>query len=107
MVFPFTNKNREALENYTEFWDEIKDQIETINGDKPIECRKDFMKARFKSNDDLPLSKMLNIPVCIIIVKSVFQEDYKFIYKFYYMNVSISMRINFSNEILLVTVSFL
>ena len=35
----------------------------------------DFMKARFKSNDDLPLRKILNIPVCIIIVRSVFQED--------------------------------
>ena len=32
------------------------------------------MKARFESNDDLPLNKILNIPVCIIIVNSVFQE---------------------------------
>ena len=32
------------------------------------------MKARFESNDELPLSKILNIPVCIIIVRSVFQE---------------------------------
>ena len=75
MVFPFTDKNREALESYTELWDEIKDQIETINGDNPIEYGKDFMKTRFESNDGLPLSKILNIPVCIIIVKSVFQED--------------------------------
>ena len=35
----------------------------------------DFIKTRFKSNDDLPLRKILNIPVCIIIVRSVFQED--------------------------------
>ena len=33
------------------------------------------MNVRFASNHDLPLSKILNIPVCIIIVKSVFQED--------------------------------
>ena len=33
------------------------------------------MKAWFESNDDLPLSKILNITVCIITVKSVFQED--------------------------------
>ena len=33
------------------------------------------MKARFESNDDLPLSKILNIPVCIIIVRSIFQKD--------------------------------
>ena len=75
LVFPFTDKNREALENYTELWDKIKDQIETINGDNPIEYEKDFMKARFESNDDLPLNKILNIPVYIMIVNSVFQED--------------------------------
>ena len=73
MVFPFTDKNREALENYTELWDESKDQIETINGDNPIEYGEDFVKAGFESTDDLPLSKILNIPVCIIIAKSVFQ----------------------------------
>ena len=53
MVFPFIDKNREALEIYTELWDEITDQLETINGDNPNEYGKDFMKARFKSNDDL------------------------------------------------------
>ena len=74
-VFPFTDKNREALENYAELWDEIKDQIETINGDNLIEYGKNFMKARFESNDDVPLNKILSIPVCIIIVNSVFQED--------------------------------
>ena len=33
------------------------------------------MQARIQSNDDSPLSKILNIPVYMIIVKSVFQED--------------------------------
>ena len=32
------------------------------------------MKIKFKSDNDLPLGKILNIPVCIIIVTSVFQE---------------------------------
>ena len=68
MVFNFTGKNREALENYTELWDEIKDQIEMINSDNTMEYGKDFMKVGFQSNDDLPLSKILNVPVCIIIV---------------------------------------
>ena len=35
------------------------------------------MKARFESNDDLPLGKILNIPVCIIVVNSVFQRRVK------------------------------
>ena len=33
------------------------------------------MKARFESNDDLPLGKISNISMCIIIVKSVFQNN--------------------------------
>ena len=63
MVFPFRDKNKEALENYTELWDEVKDQIETINGDNSIEYGKDFMIARFESNNNLSLSKILNIPM--------------------------------------------
>ena len=75
LVFPFTSKNREALENNAELWDGIKDPVDTINVDNPTEYEKDSMKARFESNDDLPLSKILNIPVCIMIVKKVFQKD--------------------------------
>ena len=65
MVFASTDKKIEALENYTELWDEVKDQIKTISGDNPIEYGKDFIKARFESNDDLPLGQILNIPVCV------------------------------------------
>ena len=74
-VFALTDKNREALENYKEIWSEIKDQIELISGNKRIEYKKDFMKIKFKSDDDLPLSKILNIPACVIIARSVFQEN--------------------------------
>ena len=70
-----TNKNKEALENYAELWDEVKDQIKAISGNNPIEYGKDFIKTRFESNDDLTLGKILNFPVCIIVVKSVFQRD--------------------------------
>ena len=33
------------------------------------------MKIRFESDDDLPLGKMLNIPVCVRIVRYVFQGN--------------------------------
>ena len=72
---PLQKKNKVALENYTELWDEVQDQIELISGNKPIEYRKDFMKIKFESDDDLPLGKILSISVCVIIVGSFFQED--------------------------------
>ena len=36
---------------------------------------KDFMKIRFKTNDDLLLNKIINIPVCVVIVSSILKED--------------------------------
>ena len=33
------------------------------------------MKIRFESDDNLPLCKILNISVCIIVARSVFQEN--------------------------------
>ena len=33
------------------------------------------MKIRFESDDDLPLGKMLSIPMCIIVLGSVFKRD--------------------------------
>ena len=75
MIFASTDKNKEALENYTELWDEIKDEIEAISDVKPIKQEEDFMKIRFESVDDLPLGEILSIFGCIIVVGSVFQED--------------------------------
>ena len=67
-----SKNNNKVLKKYTELWDEIKNQIETISGNKQIEYRKDFMKIRLESDNDLPLGKILNIPLCIIAVGSVF-----------------------------------
>ena len=75
LIFAPTEKNTIMLKNYTELWDEIKEQIELITGDKVTKYSKDFMKTRFKTDDNLPLSKVINIHVCVVIVSSVFKED--------------------------------
>ena len=54
LIFASTNQNKEALENCIELWDEVKDQIELRSGDKPSQYKKDFMKIKFESDDDLP-----------------------------------------------------
>ena len=78
LIFTSTDKNGKALESYTELWNEIKEKIELISGNKVIKYEKDFMKIKFESNDDLPLRKILDIPVYIIIVRSVFEEYGKY-----------------------------
>ena len=68
-------KNKIELENYAELWDEINEQIELITDNKVTKYSKAFMKIRFKTNDNIPLSKIINIPVCAVIVSSIFKED--------------------------------
>ena len=67
-----------VLRDYTEIWDEIKEQIELTSGDRVIKHSKDFMKIRFELVDDLPLDKIINIPVCVIIIRGVFEENSKY-----------------------------
>ena len=61
------DKNKSALKNYTEVWNEIKEQIRMIRDNKTIEYSKDFTKIEFETNDSLPLNKILNAPVCVTI----------------------------------------
>ena len=77
LIFASTEKNKEVLKKYTELWDEIKNKIETRSGSEPIKYRRDFIKIKFETDDDLPLAKILSIPMCIVAVGSVFQEDNK------------------------------
>ena len=59
-------------------WKGVKKVIKTINGGEKIEYGKDYMKIRFKSNDDLPLNKPIKLRLLTIIIRSVFSEDGKF-----------------------------
>ena len=76
LIFASTDKNKEVLSKNTELWDKIKDLTEKIN-DKPVEYRKEYMKIKFNSDDNLPVSKLLKLHNLTIVVRSVFQEDHK------------------------------
>ena len=75
LIFASRDKNKEVLEKYTELWDEIKNQIETIYSGESIEYKKDFIKIRFESDDNLPLGNILSVLGMIIVVRFVFQEN--------------------------------
>ena len=77
LVFTSTDKNKEVFKKYTGLWDEIKNLIEKIN-DKPGEYGRDFMKNKFNSRGNLPLSKTLKLHNLTIVLRSVFQEDNKY-----------------------------
>ena len=97
MIFASTNNNKGVLEKYTKIWKETKNKIKTRNGGEPINCKKDFVKTRFESDDNLPLGKLLNIPSMMIVTRSVFQED--IIHKLFTEKLFIS-RYYYNNQIL-------
>ena len=78
LVFDSTDENKEVLKKYTELWNGIKNEIETINGGTEGEYGKDFMKIKFDTDDNLPLNKPLKLRMLAIIIRSVFEEDSKF-----------------------------
>ena len=83
LVFDSTDENKEVLKKYTELWNGIKNEIETINGGKKGEYGKDFMKIKFNTDDNLPLNKPLKLHLLTIIVRCIFEEDGKFYPKLY------------------------
>ena len=58
-------------------WNEINEQIELVSGDK-VKSGKDVIKIKFERNDELPLNRVINIPVCIVVISSIFKEDGKY-----------------------------
>ena len=58
--------------------EETKRQIEVINDDEPFKYRKNFMKIKFESDDDLPLGKTFIIIDMIIVVASVLGNKGKY-----------------------------
>ena len=77
---------KKVLENYKKLWDEIKEEIRTIKGGiEPFEYVKDYMRIRFESDNGLLLNKILNIPACVMIVRSFFEDNGKF-YSQVYLN---------------------
>ena len=64
-------------------WEKTGRQIEVINDDEPIKCRKDFMKIRFESDGDLPLGKTFNIDDIIIDATPVLEKDGRYYPQFF------------------------
>ena len=74
LILSSTEKNKTMSESYTELFDKIAEQIESMSDDK-VKYYKDIMRIKFKTSDDLIFNEIINIPVCVILVSSIFFED--------------------------------
>ena len=73
-----TDRNSKVLRKYSELWNGIKDCIERINNNKLEEYDRDYMKIKFKSNEDIFLNKQLNFATITVIIKNIFEKDGKY-----------------------------
>ena len=78
LAFTSADGNKKVLAKFTKLWDEIKYLFETITGGKKGKYEKDFMKIRFEPDDNLSLNKTLKVHMLTVIVRSVFEEDFKY-----------------------------
>ena len=78
LVLDDVDENKEVSKKYEEVWEDVKKEIETINGGEKTEYGKDLKKIRFESNDDLPMNKPMRLSLLIIIIRCVFSEGGKF-----------------------------
>ena len=76
LVFGSTDKNKELLKKYNDFWNGFKGKIKDVCSDE-CDYKKDYIKIKFKSDDNLPLNKQLKFNLMTITIRSVFEEDGK------------------------------
>ena len=72
------------LENYTKIFDEIKRQIVLITDDDVLKMGKDFMRIKIETNDVLPFYEQIIVPVCVIAISSILEQN-----KVYYPQITL------------------
>ena len=70
------------LKKYAELWNEIEYLVKTINGGEADKYRKDFMKIRFESADNLLLNEISNLHKLTIVVDLFFKRMVNIIHRF-------------------------
>ena len=69
-------ENKKLPRKYQDVFNRIMDKIRKVSGGE-CDYEKDYMKIKFNSDDNLPLSKPLKIYHMTITIRSVFEEDGK------------------------------
>ena len=63
-----TNGSKEKIKKYEELWSKIRDLIRSKN----------YMKIKFNLDEQLPLTKILEVLTMTIVVRGVFHENNKY-----------------------------
>ena len=67
----------DILRKFANIWKSIRAKIEENTGGI-VQYDKDYMKIKFKSNDNLPIDNTVNMHQVTIIIRSIFAQNAKF-----------------------------
>ena len=76
-LVPTNESKKKKIEKHEELWIKIRDLIRSITK-KSDDYNKRYIKIKFFSDDELPLNKMIEIPLMAIVVRPVFHENSKY-----------------------------
>ena len=82
LAFDSADENKKLLKKYNDVWNKIKNKIEEVS-DSECNSKKDYVKIKFNSDDNLPLNKPLKFHNMTITITSVFIEGDNFIHNFF------------------------
>ena len=72
-------KNGETTQKYQEVFDRLKEVIKKINDySQPIKYNYNYMKIEFITDDNIPLKKVIYLPIIIITIRSITKKDNKY-----------------------------
>ena len=77
-----TNERKEKIKKYEELWIKIRDLIRSVTKNLDV-YDESYLKIKFDSDDELPLNKIIGIPIMAIVVRAVFLKDHKYCPQFF------------------------
>ena len=71
MTLVSTKESNEKIKENEELWSKIRELIRSVT-EKLTDYDENYMEIKFNSADELPLNKMIEIPIMIIVVSAIF-----------------------------------
>ena len=95
LIFCESDRNKKMLDNYVSIIDQIKEEVLSFISDEEEDdlfiLVKDFMRFKFKTDDNLVYNQKINIAVCVISLSCVVKRGYIYypqfrLQKYFYEN---------------------
>ena len=74
LIFCKNDKNKDMINNYFRIIDQIKEEIISWIDEENCDFNDDFLKFKFRTDDNSVYNEIINIPVCVISLSSVIKR---------------------------------